>query len=143
MAIAAEHRGEIEAEAVDVHLHHPVAQRVEDEIAHDRMRRIDRLSGAGEVTVEALVVVQPVVDRVVDSPESRPSAPARCLRTVWLKTTSRITSIPGAVEGPDHLLELQHLRAAVADAGVRGLGREEAERIVAPEVLEALAGLSD
>ena len=42
VAIAAEHRGEIEAEAVDVHLHHPVAQRVEDEVADDRMRRVDR-----------------------------------------------------------------------------------------------------
>ena len=67
--IAAEHRGEIEAEAVDVHLHHPVAQRVEDEIAHDRMARVDRVSRAGEVAVEALVVVQPVVDRVVDAAE--------------------------------------------------------------------------
>ena len=66
VTVAAEHRGEVEAEAVDVHLHHPVAQRVEDEVAHHRMRRIDRLSRAGEVAVEALVVVQPVVDRVVD-----------------------------------------------------------------------------
>ena len=47
--------------------------------------------------------------------------------------------MPVAVEGPDHLLELQHLRAVLADAGVRSLGREEAERIVAPEVLQALA----
>ena len=43
------------------------------------------------------------------------------------------------MEGPDHLLELQHLRAAVPDAGVGGFGSEEADRIVPPVVLEPLA----
>ena len=47
--------------------------------------------------------------------------------------------MPCRVEGPDHLLELQHLRAVRADAGVGGLGSEEADRIVPPVVLQALA----
>ena len=69
-AVAAEHRGEIETEAIDMHFHHPVTQRVEDEITHHRMRRVDRLSRAGEVTIKALVVIEPVVNRIVDSPKT-------------------------------------------------------------------------
>ena len=67
VAIPPEYGGEVETEAVDMHLHDPVAQRIENQITHDRVRRIDRVSCAREVTIEAFVVVQPVVDRVVDS----------------------------------------------------------------------------
>ena len=45
------------------------------------------------------------------------------------------------MEAADHLLELEHLRARFLHAGVGRLGREEAERIVPPIVLEPLACL--
>ncbi len=136
--VPAEHRGEIEAEAVDVHLHDPVAQGVEDEVADDRVRRVDRLPRAGEVAIEALVGVQPVVDRVVDAPEPhRRSQLVAFARVVEDHVEDHFETRP--VKGADHLLELQHLRAVLVDARVRGLGSEEAEGIVAPEVLQALA----
>ena len=42
--LARERRGEIEAEAVDVHLQHPVAQRVHDQLQHARVLQVERVA---------------------------------------------------------------------------------------------------
>ena len=49
--------------------------------------------------------------------------------------------MPGLMKGPDHLLELEHLRARFLHAGVGRFGSKEAEWIVSPIVLEPLACL--
>ena len=43
---------EIEAEPVDVHLLHPVAEAVHDELQHARAAHVQRVAAAGEVLVE-------------------------------------------------------------------------------------------
>ena len=104
------------------------------------MARVDRLSGAGEVPVVALVVGQPVVDRVIDAAErERRSQFVAFTRVVEDHVQDHFH--PLVVKRADHLLEFQHLCAMVANARVRRLGREEAHRVVAPEVPEPLAGL--
>ena len=62
--LAGEGGGEVEAEAVDVHLGHPVAQAVHDQLQHVRVAHVEAVAGAGVVEVEAPVVVdEPVVRR--------------------------------------------------------------------------------
>ena len=66
--LARQHGREIEAEAVHVHLVHPVAQRIHHELDRARVLHVERVAGAGEVGVEARVLrVEPVVRRVVDA----------------------------------------------------------------------------
>ncbi len=64
---AGQNRGQVEAKSVDVHLGHPVAQAVEDEVAHHRMVTVEGVPDAGEVRVMGAVLFEEVVDRVVDS----------------------------------------------------------------------------
>jgi hypothetical protein len=54
--LARQRRGEIEAEAVDVHLEHPVAQRVHDELQHARVLHVEGVAATGEVHVVARVL---------------------------------------------------------------------------------------
>src|ERR1700757_1782967 len=61
--------GGVETEAGPVHLAHPVAQRVDDELEHVRMAHVQRVAGAGGVEVIAAAVREPVVGRVVDALE--------------------------------------------------------------------------
>ncbi len=51
--LAGERRREVEAEAVDVHLGHPVAQRIHHQLQHARMLHVERVAAAGEVHVVA------------------------------------------------------------------------------------------
>ena len=54
--LAGQRAGQVEAEAVDVHLGDPVAQAVHDELQHARVRHVERVAAAGEVHVVARVV---------------------------------------------------------------------------------------
>ena len=74
---AAEDRGEVEAEAVDVHLRHPVAQAVDDQLADDRVVAVERVAAAGEVAVGAGLGIEQVVDGVVEPREATGSGSGR------------------------------------------------------------------
>ena len=54
--LARQRAGQIEAEAVDVHFQHPVAQAVHDELQHARMPHVERVAAAGEVHVVARIL---------------------------------------------------------------------------------------
>ena len=54
--LAREGAGQVEAEAVDVHLEHPVAQAVHDQLQHLRTLHVERVAAAGEVDVVARIV---------------------------------------------------------------------------------------
>ena len=53
--IAAQHRCQIEAKAIDVHLLDPVPQAIDDERAYPRMFAVDGVAAAGEILVKAQV----------------------------------------------------------------------------------------
>ena len=81
VVLARQDRGEVEAEAVHVHLGDPVAQAVGDHLQHPGMADVDGIAGAGVVHVAPAVVrQQPVVAAVVGArkdsvaPRSLPSA---------------------------------------------------------------------
>ena len=83
--LAGQRRGQVEPEAVDVHLDHPVAQRVHDQLQRVRVPHVEAVAGAGVVhVVLRLVVDQPVVGGVVDAREATASGPRWLPSAVWL-----------------------------------------------------------
>ena len=138
--LARERAGEVEAEAVDVALVDPVAQRVHDQPQHARMDGVERVPGAREVHVEVRVVGhEPVVAPVVDALEGQHRAQVVALGGVVVDDVEdHLDARP--VQGLDHALELAHLLAADAGRRVARVRRQVADRGVAPVVGEPAVG---
>ena len=129
--------GQVEAEAVDVHLEHPVAQAVHDQLQHVRVAHVEAVAGAGVVEVVAPVLGhQPVVGGVVDAAEREHRAQVVALGGVVVDHVEDDLDA-GVVEVADHRLELLHLLAGLARRGVVVVRREVADRVVAPVVAQA------
>ena len=129
--------GQVEAEAVDVHVGDPVAEAVEDEVEDLGVAGVEGVAAAGEVDVAALVARgQPVVGRVVDPPQAEGGAELVALGGVVVDDVEDHLDA-GRVEGQHHRLELPHLLAPGARRRVLGVGGEVAERVVAPVVGQA------
>ena len=72
MQFAGESRCQVEAETVNVHLEHPVAKTVHDELQHTRMAHIQRIASARVIGVVAGIVGRDaVVDGVIDAAEGK------------------------------------------------------------------------
>ena len=85
VGLAREDRAEVEAEAVDLHLAHPVAQAVGHHLDDARMAEIERVSGAGVVDVVALLVGHAAGSRSALSMPLNDSVGPRSLPSaVWL-----------------------------------------------------------
>jgi hypothetical protein len=133
---AREDRSEIEAETVDVHFLHPVAQAVGHHLDHARMAQVERVPRAGVVDVVALLLRnQSIVRRVVDAfvTERRTAFVAFggvVVDDVEDDLESRV------VKTRDHLFELLHAAQRIGEvARIRG---EERDRVVAPVVRQPL-----
>ena len=132
-------RGQVEAEAVHVHLGHPVPQRVHDHLKHVRVPHEQAVAGAGGVHVELRVVPdQPVVGGVVDAPEGQRRPQVVALGRVVVDHVEDDLD-PGLVQRPDHGLELLHLLAAGAAGGVGVMRGEEADACCSPSSWPARA----
>ena len=59
LRLAGERGGQVEAEAVDVHLGHPVAQRVQNEPQSGGVADVEAVAGAGGVVVASPVARRP------------------------------------------------------------------------------------
>ena len=77
VAGARQRRGEVEAEAVDVHLGDPVAQRVEDQAQRAEVAGVDGVAAAGHVPVVVLPVLDALVVAVVVEPAEGVRRPVR------------------------------------------------------------------
>jgi hypothetical protein len=133
-------RGKVEAEAVDPHLGHPVAQGVHDQLEHRRVAGIERVAGAGVVQVVAgLVRLQLVVGSVVDAAEGEGRAEVVALGGVVVDDVEDHLEA-GGVERLDHRLELADRTARRPVVGEVGRGGEEADRVVAPVVGQPFGG---
>ena len=131
--LARQRRGEVEAEAVDVHLGDPVAQRVHDQLEHPRAGGVERVAGPGVVDVVAPGRrVEPVVGGVVDAAEAERRAEVVALAGVVVDDVEDDLDAR-VVEPLDHRLELAH---RLAGGAVADVGREEADGVVAPVVGE-------
>jgi hypothetical protein len=152
--LARQRRREVEAEAVDVHLRHPVAQAVHDQLQDVRVAHVEAVAGAGEVEVVAgLVVDDPVVRQVVDAAHRQHRAHVVALGGVVVDDVEDHLDA-GAVQRLDHRLELLDLalrlgahhvgqlarRDAVPGDRVAVVRGEEGDRVVAPVVAQAALG---
>ncbi len=136
--LAGEGGGEIETEAVDVHLGDPVAERVHEQLKHLRIADVEGVAGAGVVhVVPGIVLDEAVVGGVADAFEAEGGAALIALAGVVVNDVEDDLDA-GGMEVLDHLLELGDLTAAVAHGAVAGHRGEEAKGVVAPVVGEAL-----
>ena len=141
MQLAGERGGQVEAEAVDVHVEHPVAQAVHEELDGARVPHVERVAAAGVVDVVAKVLGgEAVVGRVVDAAERQGGPEVVALRGVVVDHVEDHLDA-GPVERLHHLLELVDLLAEVPGRRVARVGAEEPDRVVAPVVGEAAVGL--
>ena len=116
MQLARERGREVEAEPVDVHLEHPVAQAVHDQLQHVRVPHVQRVAGAGVVHVVAPVVRdETVVRRVVDPLERQHRPEVVPLRGVVVDDVEDDFDAR-LVQRLHQVLELLHLLAALPRA---------------------------
>ncbi len=133
--LARQRRGEVEAEAVDVHLRDPVAQAVHDHLQHARMQHVQRVAAAGVVHVVARIVVhQAVVRSVVDAAETQRRAEVTAFGGVVVDDVEDHLDA-GRVQRLDHRLEFA---VGLERRGIVLVRREVADRVVAPVVPQTL-----
>ena len=121
-----------------MHLGHPVAQRVHDELQDLRGTHEEGVAGAGRVKVVLPIPIdQAIVGGVVDSAEGQGWSQVVALRRVVVDDVQDDLDV-GRVQRLDHRLELGDLRARLTGCGVGIVRREVADRVVSPVVGEPL-----
>ena len=137
LIVARERGSEIETKAVNVHVVHPVAQAVHDELKRARMEQIERVARPGEIQIEPRIFQrQSIVGRVIHSTETERGSEMISFRGVIVNHVQDHFDA-GRVEIAHHPFELGDLLAHRAAAGVLRLGREETDRVVAPVIAQA------
>ena len=126
---------EVEAEAVDTHVVGPVAQAVHHHLQHAAVAEVHGIAGAGVVDVVPRVGRQPVVGGVVDALEGQGGTELVALGGVVVDDVEDQLE-PRLVQMGHHLLELGEGEIGVGRIAPRR--RKEADRVVAPVVLQAL-----
>ena len=117
-------RGQVEPEAIHVHLQHPVPQTVHNELERARVGHVQGIATAGVVHIVAAVVGhQTVVRGVIDAPETE-GGPRWFLAGVIVDhVEDHLDAL--AVQGLDHGLELGHLLPQDVGAGIAGVGAKK------------------
>ncbi len=138
--IARQSRGEIEAESIHMHVDHPIAQAVHDQLQGARMEQIEGVPGAREILVETRIFRrEPVVSQVVDPAKTERRPEVISFAGVIVNHVQDHFD-PGRVEVPHHRFELRDLAALRAAAGVLRFRREEADGVVAPVIRQVSIG---
>ena len=135
--VASEDGREVKAEAVDFIFGHPVAQAVLDEVAHDRVVAVEHVAAAAEIVVLA-VGREHVVDVVVQSLEREEGTLFVTLGGVVEHDVEDDLDAVG-LEVADELFQLGALAVMAVVGFIAGVGSEEADRVVAPVVIELFA----
>ncbi|MNU90348.1 hypothetical protein D3C71_802130 [compost metagenome] len=132
LALASQNRGQVEAEAVHVHVLHPVAQRIHHHAQCTGVGQVEGVAGAGVVDVVARVVGQAIVAGVVDALERQRRAQLVAFGGVVVDHVQDHLQ-PGRMHPGHHLLELGD--------GVGGqqprVRCEEGQGVIAPIVAQA------
>ena len=128
---------QVEAEAVDVVVGDPVPQALDNHVAHVGVVAVQRVAASAEVEVRA-VGRQHVVGLVVDAPvRDVRSALVALGGVVEHHVEHHLDAV--AVQLLHHVLQLVHLHGEASRRGVGGLGCEESDVAVAPQVVERMA----
>ena len=132
LAAPAQHRHQIEPEAVDAAEPRPGAQRVEHQPHHGGVVGIEDVAAAGIVDVAAAIAgIEPVVGRVVEAAERQGGAEFVALARVVVDDVEQHLE-PGLVQGRHGLAHF-----GPAARGEARLGRQQGHGVVAPEIGEA------
>ena len=136
--LAGQSGGQVEAEAVHVHLRDPVAQRVHDELQDLRRAHEEGIARARRIEVVPTIPVdEAVVGGIVDTAEGEGRPHVVALRRVVVDDVEDDLDV-GGVQGLHHRLELRDLRAGILRGRVTVVRGEVADRVVAPVVRQAL-----
>ena len=117
-----------------MHLGDPVAQGIDNQIAYHRMVAVDRVAATGVVGVLTGLRVDDVINTVVQPTHGDGS-------TLFIALTGVVEHHvedhfdTGFMQRLDHRLEFANLRTGPLVDGVGSLGGEEAQWVVAPEVM--------
>ena len=134
--VAAQGGGEIEAEAVDLHVLRPVSERVQHETGGGVRCGVQRVPAPGDVDVGAVVLL-PVVVAVVQTAQARAGSAETFFAGVVVDDVEDDLDAR-LVQELHHSLHLAQDRvrasATVLLGRVRGVGGEEVQRVVAPVV---------
>ena len=134
--LAGEGGGEIEAEAVHVHVEDPVAQAVHEELERARVSQVEGVAASRVVAVVARVrSLQPIVGPVVDTAEAEGGPELVALGGVVVHHVEDDLDTR-LVQALDHGLEFRHLLPAHARRREARVGGEKADGVVAPVVGE-------
>ena len=106
---------------------------MEDHLADDGVVAVERIAAARVVAIVLAAVFQHVVDAVLQPLEAQGRPPFVALgRVVEDHVEDHLDA--GAVQRPDHLLELADLGARFGRHGIAAVRGKETQRIVAPVV---------
>ena len=137
--VASHDGGEVEAEPVHVHLHHPVGKAVDDELAHNGVVAIDRIAASRIIPVAAPVLFEHVVDRVVEAAERYGRSKLVALGRVVEDDVENDLDA-GLMQLLYHPFELLAPVRLPPTLRIGRLRRKEGDGAVAPVVCERLAG---
>ena len=131
--IARKNGGEVEPEAIHVHLFDPVTQAVDDHAPDDGMVGVQRVAGAGEVVVARAVCFQNVVRGVVEAAEAQ-SGPVMIAFGCVVEDHVENHLDTCAVERLDHIPEFVDRTKRILARAIRLMRRKEGNRLVAPVI---------
>ena len=136
--LAGQSGGQVEAEAVHMHLRDPVAQRVHDELQDLRRAHEEGISCARRIEVVPTIPVdEAVVGGIVDTPEGEGGTHVVTLCRVVVDDVEDDLNV-GGVQGLHHRLELGDLRAGILRGSVIIVRSKVTDRVVAPVVRQSL-----
>ena len=93
---ATERSGEVEAKSVETAVNHPALERADRHVNDQRAIKREAIAGARIVNVELRIVGFRRNQDALSRPRNESVGPSSSLSPLWLKTTSRIASIPAA-----------------------------------------------
>ncbi len=127
-------RGQVEPEAIHVHLGRPGAQRVHHQPERLRMASVQRIAGAGVVEVVAGTVLgKAVVGGIVDAAKAEGGPELIAFGGVVVDHVEDDLE-PGHVQRLHHLLELHDVRPRFLAGAVTGVGGKVGDGVVAPVI---------
>ena len=134
LVVARQRGSEIETEPIHVHVVHPVAQAVHDELERARMEQVEGVPGPGEIHVfSRLFRREPVISGIIHAAKTQRRPEMISFRGMIINHVEDHLDA-GRVKIAHHALELGDLLAHHAAARVFRLRREETDCVVAPVI---------
>ena len=95
-----------------MHLLHPIAQAIDDKIAHNGVIAVDGVSYPREVFVVTLIIFQQIVDAIINSPETKGRAKVVIFDAV-IKDHIQKNLQTGLMKLAHHLFKGDHLLTSI------------------------------